>query len=365
MKRIKKIFKFLPALVLTFVSGLMAVINTKENISSVSADNDYLMSSRSISNFDYTYTSAGNVQSGLKSMTFHYFYDLEFYLYNRLSDNTFYYVLNYRHYIGRDYVVCNSVTYNSAYAIDSYVDYTLTSSNFTLTGSSVDFNIKFDRTNTNTDWYFSGDYISNHYLTGWYVTQRINITYGTSNYLYMYLPKGVDSSNDGSNYYIMMVVSDSTFSTDFKSTRVVSSSNVPIVSYTVDLSRSNYDLGYEEGYNAGYQSGFNNGFNSGNSSGIDIGYNNGYEDGYSAGVAGTQTAYDNGYAAGVAEAANQSAVANSIFDGIIRIGILPVQFFLSVFNFEVFGINVSVIITSLLAVAVTVILIRYITGKKV
>lgn len=359
MKKIKKIFKFIPSFALIILSGLLSVFSVNENLTPTSAANDYLVSERSVTNYDYTYTNNG--------VTFHYYFDLNFYLYNVLSNNTFYYVVNGRSYLGRNSVSYNGITYGNGYASsDYYVDFNLVSSSFIFGGNIADINIYFNGTLVNQS--FSGfndlSSLGGNYAWIWYVTQRIRINYGTSD-LYLYYPKNLQSSSNALDYSLVVASSNTNnFPSVFTTGLVSSTSSRAIVSYTVDLTRSNYDLGYEEGYNAGYDTGFNNGYTSGVSNGTDIGYNNGYEAGYTAAIGDNQSSYDSGYAAGVAESGNQSAVANSIFDGIIRIGILPVQFFLSVFNFQVFGINVSVIITSLLAVAITVILIRFITGKK-
>lgn len=93
----------------------------------------------------------------------------------------------------------------------------------------------------------------------------------------------------------------------------------------------------------------------------DDGYNSGYDTGYSDGVSkGYQEGYSNGYT----EADNQDSTALSIFTGIINVGLLPVNFFLNMLNFEVFGINIGAIVSATLTIAIVVIIIRVITGKK-
>lgn len=93
----------------------------------------------------------------------------------------------------------------------------------------------------------------------------------------------------------------------------------------------------------------------------DDGYNSGYDAGYSDGVS---KGYQEGYSTGYTEADNQDATALSIFTGIINVGLLPVNFFLNMLNFEVFGINIGAIVSATLTIAIVVIIIRVITGKK-
>lgn len=97
-----------------------------------------------------------------------------------------------------------------------------------------------------------------------------------------------------------------------------------------------------------YNSGFNDGYQEGNASGYQTGLNDGYQEGYTTGYI---------------EAGNQSAVATSIFTGIINIALIPINFFLAIFNFEVFGINISSFVAGLLTIAVVVIIIRIILGN--
>lgn len=94
-------------------------------------------------------------------------------------------------------------------------------------------------------------------------------------------------------------------------------------------------------------------------------YQDGYTQGYSDGeVAGTQTGYQDGYADAKEEYENQDAVVNSIFGGIVTIGLIPIEFFMSIFNFNILGINFTQIVSVLLSVMVIVILLRIILGGK-
>ena len=108
-----------------------------------------------------------------------------------------------------------------------------------------------------------------------------------------------------------------------------------------------------------YQTLVDSGDNYGN--GFDNGYDTGYHDGYDD---GKSTGYQDGYTKGKEDYENQSGQINSIFDGILSIGLIPIEFFMSIFNFSIFGINVQQIVSALLSIVVIVILLR-ITLKNV
>lgn len=120
-------------------------------------------------------------------------------------------------------------------------------------------------------------------------------------------------------------------------------STLPSVTFQCDYQRTSYAEAtlYHQGYSDGYSQGAN--------AGETAGYNNGY-----------QTGYDDGYQEGV-DLDTQTA---SIFSGILSVGLLPVNFFLSILNFEVFGINIGAFVSATLTIAIVIIIIRLITGKK-
>lgn len=96
-------------------------------------------------------------------------------------------------------------------------------------------------------------------------------------------------------------------------------------------------------------------------SGYDSGYAQGRQDGYTD---GESNGYQKGYTDGVVYAQDQDQTALTIFTGICTVALLPVNMFLTIFNFEVFGINIGGFISSLLTIAIVVIIIRMVTGKK-
>lgn len=88
-----------------------------------------------------------------------------------------------------------------------------------------------------------------------------------------------------------------------------------------------------------------------------------YQEGYDVGYAdGSRSGYNSGFTDGYNDGSSQSEVATSIFLGIINIALLPINMFLKMLNFEVFGINIGGFVSALLTVAIAVILIRIIFG---
>lgn len=83
----------------------------------------------------------------------------------------------------------------------------------------------------------------------------------------------------------------------------------------------------------------------------------GYERGYRIG-------YAEGHTEGFNEGASMDNTAVTIFNGILNIALVPVNFFLAMFNFEILGINISSLVSALLSVCMVIIVIRMITGKK-
>lgn len=74
---------------------------------------------------------------------------------------------------------------------------------------------------------------------------------------------------------------------------------------------------------------------------------------------GYQAGYDKGYSDG--DSVNENMA--TIFSGIIDIGLLPINVFLDIFNFEVFGINFKPLVAGLLTALVAIIIFRMFVGK--
>lgn len=95
------------------------------------------------------------------------------------------------------------------------------------------------------------------------------------------------------------------------------------------------------------------------------GYQDGYSVGYSEGYgSGASDGYAEGYQNGLNDGINTDATTLTIFNGIMSISLVPINFFLGIFNFEILGINITGFITALVSVLIVIILVRLIFGGK-
>lgn len=102
-----------------------------------------------------------------------------------------------------------------------------------------------------------------------------------------------------------------------------------------------------DGYDFAFQSGFVNGYEDGYSDGRDAGY-----------TIGEQNGFTDGYNQGLADGTLTDETAFTIFSGVLAVGMLPINVFLSIFNFEILGINLSAFVSSLLSVCIVLIVIK-------
>lgn len=86
-------------------------------------------------------------------------------------------------------------------------------------------------------------------------------------------------------------------------------------------------------------------------------YNNGYN-------VGKREGYAEGYSVGYSEGMSADETATTIFNGILNVALVPINFFLSVFNFEILGINLKEFVSALLTVSLIIIVIRTVLGGK-
>lgn len=112
------------------------------------------------------------------------------------------------------------------------------------------------------------------------------------------------------------------------------------------------DLSNDVYYNNGYNEGFKGGKTEGYSNGLDEGYSNGFAE-------GKKNGYDIGYNAGVNAGQDYSfsALFGAVFD-------VPIQAFKGLFNFEIFGVNMTSFVSSLLALCVIVVIVKICLGGK-
>ncbi len=120
--------------------------------------------------------------------------------------------------------------------------------------------------------------------------------------------------------------------------------------YTSANSVNTLNAIYNDGtlFKSTYKSPTNENFNNGYQQGLTDGYKNGRADGYSAGLA---------------DGIKDNTIFN-IFNGILNIAMVPVNFFLGIFNFEILGINMAGFVSALLTISIIIFLLRMIKGSK-
>lgn len=123
--------------------------------------------------------------------------------------------------------------------------------------------------------------------------------------------------------YEILVALQPIFKTDLNNT----------MSNLISIMFTDYGRGYSEGYTSGYDDG------------VSVAYSSGYTDGYNDGIDVDSTAY-------------------TIFNGILNVGMLPINFFLAIFNFEILGINISALVSAGLSVCLVIIVSKSVFGGK-
>lgn len=112
--------------------------------------------------------------------------------------------------------------------------------------------------------------------------------------------------------------------------------------------------------------------------GLSLAFDNGYNEGYGKAEEELSIEYENKLADAVSEAAQQAysqgysdgtnpeydSLLPIIFTGVLDIALLPVNVFLGMLNFELFGINIGGFVSSLLTLTIVIMLIKVITGKN-
>ena len=93
-----------------------------------------------------------------------------------------------------------------------------------------------------------------------------------------------------------------------------------------------------------------------------------YQSGYNDGVESIENQlviyYNNGKAEGFNEGLAANGTAMTIMSGILQVALVPVNFFLGIFNFEVLGINFTSLIQVIFTIALTIIIVKVVIGKK-
>lgn len=337
MKKLKKLFKLLPAMCLAVLSGLSVVLFKDHALSSSYAYYQTLK----ISTSQYEYSDINSNYSGLTIPN--RFTTLKFNTSMTLSNN----VLDNGNVNGQRVTLSGSCYLsNNVFGV---------------------YDFEFSNSQTTTKSLFDGHtyefklfriqfvYVDNQlkcqlYFKGF--SDGVATTGELSTVTYVSSPSYVNSADMPTNAYWNVLG----LTNDYL---LVSSMN-----YNSSDTSSSYDAGFADGYGTGYGVGYDEGTSYGSTNG----YNNGYQVGYTEGVESQQEsideAYNNGFSAGYNDGFSADSTTATIFSGILQVGMLPVNVLLAIFNFEILGINLSAFISAILTVCLTVIVIRTVTGGK-
>lgn len=170
------------------------------------------------------------------------------------------------------------------------------------------------------------------------------------------------------NYYVNSVFnmpldysSDTSIMELFRSkTKIVSLSNndldIAFNVFAADYS-TGFSLGFTGGYNSGYTQGYSEGstegFDKGNALGVETGYENGYSEGQHYG-------YNIGYERGKYDSEASDYTFLGLFGAIID---APLNAFKSMFDFEIFGVNMTGFFLSLFSIAVILVVVKLLIGR--
>lgn len=114
------------------------------------------------------------------------------------------------------------------------------------------------------------------------------------------------------------------------------------------LSGYNSNTDYQQGYEQGYHDSIEDNRYEWEKSGYDQGYDYGY---------------DVGYQFGFSDGVSTDSTRATIFANIFQVGMVPVNFFLAIFNYEIFGINLRDLITAILTISIIIIVLKSVFGN--
>lgn len=124
-----------------------------------------------------------------------------------------------------------------------------------------------------------------------------------------------------------------------------------------------YREGYDEGYELGYQFGEDHGYQEGQQDGISAGYQNGYNIGFNEGrQEGYDIGYGQGYEDGQAHPVYKDAYELDIGEIFSGVSSVPKNIINTVFDINLFGINVAGFLGSILIVVIVAFVIKKVKG---
>lgn len=240
------------------------------------------------------------------------------------------------------------------FRIISYIDCDCRQSLSQVDNTSYEYYIHLNKISTQVQLFDGTDWAIQHTIDGGYFNFESALIDDPNNSLMISVySSNITSTNGRLNFntqFYDVVTDESCFLYNYFTTPALGSA-INVASpfnfeYKFDLDSLKNDVvnAINSGL-GGYTTGYGNGYADGQAQGEEIGYGNGYSAGYTEGVATNGTAF-------------------TIFNGILGIGMLPINVFLAMLNWEVFGINISNFVMSIMTLAITIWVISTFTGKK-
>ena len=283
---------------------------------------------------------------------------------NLNSDNNVSYTLHYNYSIAYNRYFDTSVTYGFNVNLTYYYSMVYDGTTYYCrpnVDTTSQFNVIFG-SNLTTEPISSGSEISLRFNDFIVHYEFINFTwYGYSTFSLYLGNNQIGTSYSGTSTYFNFVNSSGLLGVfGYAENYSTTNKNISFSSFSLVYVVSQYDSGFEDGYDSGFQDGF--------SSGSTQGYNDGYSQGYIEGLADLdgqiQDSYQSGYTDGYNEGFSADSTATTIISGIFQVALVPINFFLGIFNFEILGINFSSLIQALFTIAITIIIVKSVFGNK-
>lgn len=333
MRKLRKLFKFIPLLCLPLLCGLSVFGLYHHNINETKADwrNSTVVSYGS----NVSHISYMSIQ-GITGYSVRFDMNCTYNILKDLDNESYYFQMNF--YISNG----TKQTLNSPIVVTNFRGYNgATNNDF--------FSVVFQSP-------ISPLYFENGYTN--FSVRLIGV--------YDYISLG----NNTSQYTFYFTLSCTGYANTFNaSTNVVFNDSVNVQSYSASsltdlllninwngvVSQENSD--YINGYNAGYQEGYSQGYREG---GTDVNvYDNAYHEGYTS---GESYGYSVGYTDGFTDGQSVDSTVQTIFSGFVTVGLLPIDVLLTIFNFEILGINVSYLVSALFTICLTILLVKMFKG---
>lgn len=218
-----------------------------------------------------------------------------------------------------------------------------------------------DRLSINDVYYFSGDYVT--YGLDKIVTTNKIIEFISLRQYYIFVDDADGSNSIDLGLSLYFGFSDSTYSIvtfDYVNYAGLSGEGYEYEkteSFIMDYLNISQTLSNVESNSQNTLDGYYN-------EGYNTGYNNGFADGVESQQMEMTDTYNAGYSAGYQAGYDTDSTIGTIFSGIIQVALVPVNFFLGMFNFEILGINLRAFIQALFTVAITIIIVKAVLGAK-